>query len=302
MVTERNFLVGAIVVCSSMRPIRAAVLALCFVLAVSACSGASPAADTSVASAAGAIDFLNSPNATATAGVASDIKLSVTDPHATLTESGTLPAGLSFKAEASGTAVLAGDAGPTTGGVHHLTITAKDSGRSAVQHLSLTVDQAPLFISGDVSTVSAWPTKHTNAVFLAAGYPAPTLSYSGQLPSGFNFQSVPGGGAIITGSPGVFQSPCSRQITLQASNSVSAATFNVVIRIDNVRCPCSPSACVTIIKNAIQNGPQIINGSKVVGQWLVQNGKKVGQLTVRNGKVISVDVDEDADELADGLQ
>jgi hypothetical protein len=87
---------------------------------------------------------------------------------------------------------------------------------------------------------------------------------------------------------------------LQASNGVHTATLNVVIRIDNVPCPCSPSACLSVLKSAIQAGPNIIKGSKVVGRWIVQGGKNVAQLVYRNGKVVAVDADEAGEDAGEG--
>lgn len=57
-----------------------------------------------------------------------------------MTETGSLPAGLSFTATGSGDATIAGAAGPGTSGTYPLVITAANGGApTAVQNFTLTV-------------------------------------------------------------------------------------------------------------------------------------------------------------------
>ena len=60
-------------------------------------------------------------------------------PTPTLTETGTLPAGVTFVDNGNGTATLAGTPAAGTAGTYPLTITATNSVSSATQSFTLTV-------------------------------------------------------------------------------------------------------------------------------------------------------------------
>ena len=64
------------------------------------------------------------------------------NPHAALSETGTLPAGVSFADNGDGTATLSGT--PTVSGTYPFTITANNGvGSPATQSFTLTVDGPP---------------------------------------------------------------------------------------------------------------------------------------------------------------
>ena len=101
-------------------------------------------------------------------------------------ETGALPSGVSFN---SATGVLTGTPGPGTGGTFDLTIMASNGvGTAATQNFVLSVDQAPA-ISSSSGTVFTVETAGTFTV-TASGFPAPTFTESGTLPSGVFFNDA----------------------------------------------------------------------------------------------------------------
>jgi hypothetical protein len=127
-------------------------------------------------------------------------------PNPTISESGTLPAGVTFDTT---TGVLSGT--PTQEGSYPITFSATNGvGAEAVQKFTLTVDAAPAFTSADTTTF----TKGVEGSFAvtATGTPQPTVTESGPLPSGVRFED----GALV-GTPtqiGTFE------VTLKATNGV----------------------------------------------------------------------------------
>jgi hypothetical protein len=71
-------------------------------------------------------------------------------PAPALTESGQLPAGVTFSDNGNGTAALSGT--PSTDGTYRFTITAANSLSSVTQKFVLTVDQPPLITSANTVT------------------------------------------------------------------------------------------------------------------------------------------------------
>src|SRR5204862_3099723 len=101
-------------------------------------------------------------------------------PGATLSESGTLPLGVTFNTT---TGVLGGTPGAGTGGTYSFTFTATNGvGTSATQNFTLTVNQAPAITSANNATYTAGAAG--SFVLTTTGFPGATLSESGTLPSG----------------------------------------------------------------------------------------------------------------------
>lgn len=157
--------------------------------------------------------------ATATTANAFDFEVTTTSSVGvpTLTESGSLPSGLTFVDNGDGSATISGTPGAQSGGLYTLTITAKSTGGSTKQTFALTVDQAPAFSSGASSTAtvgSAFKFK-----VKTSGYPAATVSESGTLPAGLTFKAKSGGKAVISGTPAA-GSQGNYYITFGATNGV----------------------------------------------------------------------------------
>jgi len=82
---------------------------------------------------------------TGAAGVAGTFTVTTTGtPTPALSESGSLPSGVSFTDNHDGTATLAGTPAAGSGGTYNFTITATGSGTPATQSFTLTVDEAAL--------------------------------------------------------------------------------------------------------------------------------------------------------------
>ncbi len=140
-------------------------------------------------------------SATFTAGSAGSFTVQASGyPTPTLSEIGSLPAGVSFTDNGDGTASLAGTPNPTAGGSYVFTITAGNELASpASQTFTLVVDQAPAITSAAQATVTAG-TRATITV-QATGYPAPALSVVGNLPAGLTFADRGDGSATLAGTP-----------------------------------------------------------------------------------------------------
>ena len=91
----------------------------------------------------------SAPSATTNVGLALTFKVTTTGfPAATVTETGGLPSGMTFKANANGSATIKGTPAAGTGGTYPLTIGASNGiGSASTQDFVLTVNQGPVFTS-----------------------------------------------------------------------------------------------------------------------------------------------------------
>src|SRR5271166_4855422 len=132
---------------------------------------------------------------TFTVGQAGSFTITTTgNPTAAITETGALPAGMTFTDNHDGTATLAGTPQPGTAGTYSLTFTA-NNGFSATETFTLTVNQAPAPAPAITSASRTTFTVGTAGSFAvtATGSPTPTLSESGTLPpSGVTFDATTG--------------------------------------------------------------------------------------------------------------
>jgi hypothetical protein len=113
-------------------------------------------------------------------------------PTPTFSESGALPSGVFF----SSTGVLSGTPAPGTGGAYPILITATNGDSAgATQAFTLNVDQAPVFTSSSSTTFTLGSPASFSVA--ARGYPAPTFTESGTLPSGVSFSSS----GVLSGTP-----------------------------------------------------------------------------------------------------
>ncbi len=138
-------------------------------------------------------------NATFSAGSSGSFTVQTTGlPTPALSESGGLPAGVTFIDNGDGTASLAGT--PSAGGSYPFTITAHNgAGQDATQSFTLVVDQSPAITSAAAVTLTTGSAG--SFTVQTAGYPTPTLSESGSLPSGLTFADNGDGTARLTGTP-----------------------------------------------------------------------------------------------------
>jgi hypothetical protein len=150
---------------------------------------------------------------TFTAGTGGTFTVTATgSPTPTLSESGTLPNGVTFD-PATGT--LSGTPAAGTGGTYPVTFTASNGvGTDATQTFTLTVNETPAVTSTSSTTFTAG----TAGTFTptTTGYPAPTFTESGTLPNGVTFNTATGtlSGTPAAGTGGTYP------ITITAGNGV----------------------------------------------------------------------------------
>ena len=112
-------------------------------------------------------------------------------PTPTVSESGALPGGVTFTDNGNGTATLSGTPAAGTGGTYSLTFTASNGvGSPATQNftLTVTVNQAPAITSANSTTFTVGAAGSFTVT--TTGFPTPTLSESGTLPSGVTFNTT----------------------------------------------------------------------------------------------------------------
>jgi hypothetical protein len=126
----------------------------------------------------------------------------------TITESGTLPAGLTFSS-----GVLWGTPTPTAGGIYPLTFTADDGGGAVTQSFTLTVHMPPVVASTNIATFTV--ATHGSFPLSLLGTPAPTVTESGALPSGVQYSGDVLSGTPAAGTQGVYP------VTFDATNGQS---------------------------------------------------------------------------------
>jgi hypothetical protein len=172
--------------------------------------------------------FTSTASTTFTAGSPGTFTVSTTGvPAPGLTETGALPAGVTFRDNGNGTATLAGTAAAGSGGVYSFGITASNgTSPNAIQAFRLTVLEAPAFISPASATVSA---KNSFSVTVKTrGYPAPSLTESGNLPKGVTFVNNGNGTGTLSGTTnatGVF----TFMITAANGGASAKETFTLTV-------------------------------------------------------------------------
>jgi hypothetical protein len=138
-------------------------------------------------------------------------------PTPTITESGTLPEGVTF-----GGGVLSGT--PTQDGVYTISFEASNEAGSTVQSFTLTVDAAPVFTSANTALF----TEGVKGSFpvTASGYPSPTITQTGgTLPAGVTFS-----GGVLSGTP---TETGSFPISFTATNSAGFSTQTLTLTVDS---------------------------------------------------------------------
>ncbi|HEY5273016.1 MAG TPA: putative Ig domain-containing protein [Acidimicrobiales bacterium] len=149
-------------------------------------------------------------------------------PAGSVTESGTLPAGVRFAQSGNGTATLAGVPSVTDRGSYDFSIIAKNVFGTRSQAFTLVVGAVPAFSSpGYASFKIGTPTVFRVA---AGGSPLPTITEAGTLPVGMRFVGGRGAGTL-SGTPAKGSSGTYR-ITFTAgrgSNFRATQTFTLVV-------------------------------------------------------------------------
>ena len=151
-------------------------------------------------------------------------------PAPSFSESGTLPAGLSFVDNGDGTATFSGTPAPGTGKIYPVIVSARNSqGATAQEALTLTVDEAPAIGGADSATLTAATAGSYSFGVVTTGFPRPTFALAdprtgqGTLPVGVSLDPASGllGGTPAAISGGIYP------LQIIASNGVGTpATKN----------------------------------------------------------------------------
>jgi large repetitive protein len=168
------------------------------------------------------------PSATLTAGTRASIDITGTGtPPPAYTETGRLPAGLTFTPDGE----LTGTPKRTTGGTHPIAITAANGiSPAATQAFTLTVNQAPLITSPDTARFRTG-TRHTFTI-RASAYPSAAITEHDRLPRGLHFTAHRNGTATITGKALKADRGSTYRITITARNHIGKpATQSLTIHI-----------------------------------------------------------------------
>jgi hypothetical protein len=146
-------------------------------------------------------------------------------PTPTLSETGTLPTGVTFT---PATGVLSGTPAAGTAGSYPIMFTASNGvGTAATQNFTLTVGQPPAISSASSTTFTVGTTGTFTVT--ATGFPAPTFSETGALPTGVTFNTTTG---VLSGTPAAGTGK-TYSIMFTASNGVgSNATQNFTLTVD----------------------------------------------------------------------
>ncbi len=153
-------------------------------------------------------------------------------PTPTLTETGTLPSGVTFTDNGNGTATVTGTLTAASEGTFPLTIKAASTAGSTTQAFTLTV------ISGSLAITSAASTTFTSGVagsftVTATGTTTPTITEGGALPAGLTFTAATNGTATISGTPAAADTG-NYNINLFATNSSGKTSQAFVITVAHV--------------------------------------------------------------------
>jgi alpha-tubulin suppressor-like RCC1 family protein len=166
------------------------------------------------------------PAATSAVNTALNLPLGATGyPVPSLTESGTLPYGVSLTDQGDGTGVISGTPAPGSGGRYLVTVTAASTSGTATRSFILKIDEAPAITSANSTTVTigyifSFPV-------ITTGYPAPKVTESGTLPKGVTFKSST---ATLHGIPRAGTSG-SYPITITAQNAVGTITQDFTLTV-----------------------------------------------------------------------
>jgi hypothetical protein len=157
------------------------------------------------------------------------------EPVPALTETGALPAGMTFVDNGNGTATVAGTASAGSGGSYPISITATNSSGTATQAYTLANAEAPTITSPTTANFTTGVTGTYSVT--TTGYPAPTLTELGTLPTGVTFTDNGNGTATITGAPAA-GSAASYPVSISATNSSgSTSTLSLSIAVTTAIAP-----------------------------------------------------------------
>jgi putative cofactor-binding repeat protein len=215
------------------------------------------------------------------------VTTTATPPVTAISVSGALPAGTTFVDHGNGTATLSGTPAPGTGGTRTLTFTAANGvGTNAVQTFTLTVRQAPAITSSAATTFVVGGAGTFGVT--ATGFPTPTLTLTGALPSGVTFTDNGNGTATLAGTPALATGG-SYPVSITAANGVgSNAVQSFTLTVNQAPAITSAPATTFTVGTpgtflVTMSGSPIptiaVSGSLPVGVTFLDNGNGTGTLS-----------------------
>jgi Putative Ig domain len=166
---------------------------------------------------------------TFTAGVAGTFTVTTDgNPAPALIYTGAQPPGITFTDNGDGTATISGI--PAADGSYPILVTATNAAGSVSQSLTINVDQSAAITSAPGATATAG-TAMAPFTITTTGFPVPSLSKNGPLPSGITFTDNHDGTATISGVPKASQGG-PYVITLTASNNQGSATQTFTLTVN----------------------------------------------------------------------
>ena len=208
--------------------------------------------------------FTSSSETTIVKGETSTIAVTTSGtPAASLSLSGALPAGLSFRPGADGAGTISGTVAAATTGNFPVQLTATNASGTTRRTLTITVNPTPSVTSRSAATF----TTNVGGYFglTASGSPAPSITESGTLPSGLKFADHGDGSASISGKPGA-TSGGHYLVTITVDNgraSPSSQTLGIIVN--------NPSSSLTVaepgdLSNYIDSPIAALHGSEKNGK------------------------------------
>jgi hypothetical protein len=172
-------------------------------------------------------------------------------PDPTLTETGPLPAGISFVDNGNGNGSITGNAPLGTDGVFTFTLTASNGvGGNATQTFTLTIDQAPAITSPTAATFTV--ASAGTFTVTSTGYPISVLELGGaQLPAGISFVDNGDGTGTLSGTPAL-GTVGSNALTFTATNGVGSGAVQ--------------DFTLTVGQAGTGTGTTVVTGTVIVGQ------------------------------------
>jgi Putative Ig domain len=166
---------------------------------------------------------------TFTAGVAGTFTVTTNgNPAPALTYTSAPPPGVTFVDNGDGTATISGI--PAADGSYPMLVTATNAAGSVSQWLTINVDQTAAITSAPGATATAG-TAMAPFTVTTSGFPVPSLSKNGPLPSGITFTDNHDGTATISGVPKASQGG-PYVITITASNNQGSATQTFTLTVN----------------------------------------------------------------------
>ena len=205
------------------------------------------------------------------------------NPTDTLSETGTLPSGVSFVDNGNGTGTLSGDPASTAGGVYPITFGASNGvGSPASQSFTLTVNAAPSITSASATDFAE--AVSSNFTVSTTGYPTATVSETGALPTGVSFNDNGNGTASLAGSP-AHGTAGSYPITITASNGIgSDATQSFTLDVAGTAfAPSITSAAATTFQEGVSESFTVTTSAEPAAQLTESGTLPDGVTFVDNG-------------------